>query len=846
MNNKGYAQKDSGKQVLILGGGIAGLSAAQAMDRWGVAVHLVERENHLGGHALEWACMATDQCQNCGSCLTAEIAEQAVHCQNAHFYLETEVRDVQRRDKGFQVHLKGKHSNVLTVDAVLIATGFEPFDPSQIESLRYSTQDKVITTAELNRLLKHEGLADFLSRNESPRIGFIQCIGSRNREQGRDYCSQVCCKVGLRQANKILYLLPNARISMFYMDLQIIGKEFRSQFHAIRDRLDLIQGVPGEILRDNDTGQLTVIQEDQKTGKPIAFHFDAIVLSVGMGPALGSSDLLRILGTKVNQWGFLGGEEVFLPEGVYVAGTAKGPGDIMNARRQGLIAAHDMARDLGLSGDLNERLSVAVLGDDEETAKAAERLVSDGYAVTWLNPGIHDINIPEGIGYFDQVQVEKVTGTVGQFTMRVNSNGTRHIIPVDTIVVATGAKRKPAFIPEPDDPNKRVMGLHDFEETFNTNPKSLPDRIAFWLDFLGNEWKDNARRSLLLASSLAEQNKDAYIMMENMLVHGAYGQRLYDLTRNKGVRFLRVSKRMSPPFTVDLENVRIIMEEATLGDTPITLLCDLLVIPEEVLPSEHNKRIGEYTKVDLDREGFLQPANIRHRLITSPRKGIFFLGSGHDEVDDEDLRGEIRELKSHLNLLKEEVLLTNSVVACINERACAHCFTCLRICPHGALMLRNSVQPYIVPEACFGCGMCVSACPVRAISMEREDASKEILPDQFDTKETVVFACERSAALAEKEALRLGLCSMENVRIIPVACAGGVGIETVLEPLLGNVQRVIVLGCHQGNCRSGWGGSFASGRIKRAATEIGLSEEKLEYNSVAANEPEKFARIVSE
>ena len=452
----------------------------------------------------------------------------------------------------------------------------------------------------------------------------------------------------------------------------------------------------------------------------------------------------------------------------------------------------------------------------------------------------------DGIAYFDQIQVEKVTGTVGRFSITMTSNGTRHSISAGVIVMATGSKKKPASIPESDDPDKKTMGLNDFEEALNIDPESLPDRIAFWLDYSGNEWKDHARRSLLLASSLAEQDKDVYIVMENMLVHGANGQRLYDLARGRGVRFLRVSKRMSPPFSVDEENVRIVMEEATLGDTPITLPCDLLVIPEEVLPAEENTRIGEYTRVDLDREGFLQPANIRHRLITSPRKGIFFLGSGHDEVDINDLKSEISELKTHLSQLKAEALLTNGVVARINERACAHCFTCLRICPHGALMLRNSVQPYIVPEACFGCGRCVSACPVRAIVMEQKDASKDVLPDKFDIAETIVFACEQSAALAEKEASWLGLGSMGNVRVIPVTCAGGVGIETMLAPLLGNAQRVIILGCHQGNCRSGWGGRFASGRIKRVATEIGLPEEKLEYNSVAANEPEKFARIVSE
>jgi heterodisulfide reductase subunit A len=291
--------------------------------------------------------------------------------------------------------------------------------------------------------------------------------------------------------------------------------------------------------------------------------------------------------------------------------------------------------------------------------------------------------------------------------------------------------------------------------------------------------------------------------------------------------------------------VKIIMEEATLGDALVSVLCDLLVIPEEMLPAEQSERIGKYLKVDLDREGFLQPANIRHRLIASPRKGVFFLGSGHDEVDDTDLRSEIVELETHLNQLKAEALLANRGVACINERACAHCFTCLRICPHGALMLRNSVQPYIVSEACFGCGMCVSACPVGAINMEQEDTSKEVFLEEHDIKETVVFACERSAFLAEKEASRLGLCSMENARIIPVTCAGRIGLEMMLAPLLGNARRVIVLGCHQGNCRSGWGGSLASRRIKRAATEIGLSKESFRYDSVAANEPNKLARIVS-
>jgi heterodisulfide reductase subunit A len=86
---------------------------------------------------------------------------------------------------------------------------------------------------------------------------------------------------------------------------------------------------------------------------------------------------------------------------------------------------------------------------------------------------------------------------------------------------------------------------------------------------------------------------------------------------------------------------------------------------------------------------------------------------------------------------------------------------------------------------------------------------------------------------------------MENVRIRPVACAGSVGIETMLAPLLRGAERVVILGCHQGNCRSGEGGSLASSQIKNTAMNIGLSENALEYGHVAANEPARFVRIAS-
>jgi len=291
------------------------------------------------------------------------------------------------------------------------------------------------------------------------------------------------------------------------------------------------------------------------------------------------------------------------------------------------------------------------------------------------------------------------------------------------------------------------------------------------------------------------------------------------------------------------DSIQIVMREATLGDVPVTLLCDLLVIPEAVRPSIDNPRLKEILKTDLDEEGFLQPGNIRHRLISNPRRGIFFLGTCHDEIDNGDLFNEICEIKGFLDQFRVKSLPVTGEVAQINENRCVRCLTCIRACPHGAVVLQDSFQPRIIPDACFGCGQCVSACPARAI--EQSEISEEPVEGISLLKETVVFACERSAALAEKEARRLGLDSMEKVRLIPVPCAGSVGIETMLEPLLGNTERVIIIGCHQGNCRSGFGGTLASGHVRRVAQDTGISDSQLNYYSVAANEPIKLSRIIS-
>jgi coenzyme F420-reducing hydrogenase delta subunit len=125
-----------------------------------------------------------------------------------------------------------------------------------------------------------------------------------------------------------------------------------------------------------------------------------------------------------------------------------------------------------------------------------------------------------------------------------------------------------------------------------------------------------------------------------------------------------------------------------------------------------------------------------------------------------------------------------------------------------SVVLRDGFQPSIVADACFGCGICVSSCPARAITAEGE-------PDlQTSAAAVTVFACERSAALAAREA---GLTSGDgdpDVAIIPVPCAGRLDQLTLLQPLLDGGRQVMVVGCYEGNCRSMIGVKTAAARTR--------------------------------
>ena len=807
--------------VLILGAGVAGMAAAQTLADRNIQVHLVEAAGRLGGNAASWACMATDECRQCGACLADDMIQQTFCHANITVHLNTTLDRLEKTGDRFTARLTSGDS--VTAAGIILATGFTPFDPSVLPSLQFGRHDKVITTARLNQMLKQETLTGFLGNTTQPKIAFIQCVGSRNRKLDRDFCSQVCCKISLRHSDKLLHLLPEADITLFHMDLQTIGKETRCLAADLSTRISLAQGVPAEILTEPDTDRPRVVVEDPHSGARTARAFDLVVLSIGMSPSEELNRMAGQLDVRPNHWGFFNTSDASLSSGIHVAGCAKGPRDILGARQDGWIAAAAVLKELGHAPA--EKTDVLVWGDGPEAGAVARTLAKNGYTTVCFGRG----TASDGLTFMDPGRILSVDGTAGSFTVRFEQERRSKTLTCSAIIAAP----EPEYRTAPGQgPLAGAMELTAFSQI---PADQLAQHSAILLDYAGPEYKKTARLALTAALNARTAGRQVTVVMDKMLVHGAQGQQIYDQARQAGVRFLRFTASEDIEIKKTDTGFSLTLNEATLPGTPVTLLCDQVVIPATPAPGPGIDTAARLLKQEKDREGFLQSPNVRHRLTHSPRKGIYFAGAAHDDVDETDLAAELESIMAELAFSGP----SQQAGVEINQDYCAQCLTCLRICPHQAIFLNENDRPEIVPDACFGCHLCVVNCP--ALAIESASWAPDRIAEQTETGQTVILACQRSAALAAGP-----LNLPDPVRLISVPCASRTGVNLMLKLLLDGAEKIIVAGCHAGNCRSMNGTASAQKEVRHLLDLPGIPPDKVTWQSVAANETQRFARIISD
>ncbi|MEE9151528.1 MAG: CoB--CoM heterodisulfide reductase iron-sulfur subunit A family protein [Thermoplasmata archaeon] len=235
----------------------------------------------------------------------------------------------------------------LNVRSIMVSPGYDHIDPYIRNEYGYEIYDNVITALEFERILSasgpFSGHIKRLSDREDPKnIAFIQCVGSRDRNRGMEYCSAVCCMYAIKEAIIAKEHSPDLEITIFHMDIRAFGKEFDSYYERAQNMGIKFTRCRVANIQEEGNKNLILNIVDEK-GELKGEKFDFVVLSNGIGKPKYAEKLAQALGIELNDYGFCN-TSTFHPlnstkPGVFVGGAFSEPKDIPDSVAQASGAA---------------------------------------------------------------------------------------------------------------------------------------------------------------------------------------------------------------------------------------------------------------------------------------------------------------------------------------------------------------------------------------------------------------------------------------------------------------------------------------------------------------------------
>jgi len=327
------------KQVVVIGGGPAGLAAAGKLQEFGYDVLLIEKNDNIGGHLNKWYKVFPD------FTLASEITENLqAGLGKTKILTNTTVTEINGTAPNFQLTLS--NGEIINASAILVSTGFRHFNAALKEEYGYGIYDNCITSVELDAMLKTHNVRTRQGKVPQ-KVAMIHCVGSRDEKVDNNYCSRVCCTNAIKVGIELKEQNPDCEVYCLYMDIRVFGRGYEELYRTSQEEhgVQFLRGRLSEASEKKDNSLLLRL-EDTLTAKPMRLSVDLLVLMVGMEA---NTDLLEIAGLQKGCDRFYATAHLQYANnsshrpGIFLAGAATGPKAIMESITDGRSAAAEIA-----------------------------------------------------------------------------------------------------------------------------------------------------------------------------------------------------------------------------------------------------------------------------------------------------------------------------------------------------------------------------------------------------------------------------------------------------------------------------------------------------------------------
>ncbi|PKN65598.1 MAG: 4Fe-4S ferredoxin [Deltaproteobacteria bacterium HGW-Deltaproteobacteria-15] len=543
------------------------------------------------------------------------------------------------------------------------------------------------------------------------------------------------------------------------------------------------------------------------------------------------------------------GEEIRLPVGkecMIIGGGVAGMNTALHVARQGFQALL-VEKQPELGGLLNRITTIS----HEHGEAVAEEIVKRMKGLVAAEPNIR---------VFTQAEIEEVKGYIGNYKVKLRSNGTSENLDVSTIVVATGMRE---IRPEGQyfygsDP--RVVTQLELEAFLKIGQIDQPKKTVI-INCVGskNETKGccsiGCPVSVKNAFTLKNLNKDSLVHVlyrDLSMVKEEHFQ--LDAAKAAGVKFIRFPDDRYPEVVNEDGKLKVKVCDILSGKDFI-LPADLLVLTVGFEGDETMEALKGHLKVSSNAEGFFQERHIKLGPLDFPADGIALCGCAKNPKTFKESCEEGIGAAMRVSIpMKNGHIEAEGIVADIDLTDCNACGLCSKRCPYGAIQVNEQKQPSVVKALCKGCGLCAADCPKECIAIvhysdDQLQAQVDAALEENAEKKILGFVCHWCALGGVDMAGVSRLQYPTNARLIRVMCSARVPIKLIERAFEKGAAGVLVAGCEFPTCHYITGNYACETRIKRAKKVIskkGYDPEKLWNVWCSAADGPKFANTMRE